>query len=169
MTETSGLIRSNFLRVFWTEREVQPAPFDLIFMLVVLGFSAKIVIRRVEPRKHGQLEAHLITSYVDTCPTVINGSRNFDVAAPANRVVFVDVMGEIRDGLPSPPRVLLLEIFQIPEKRLLDVFNEPRIQIRCRQDGRYLGVESLCVGRVTVQHGDSQTSTALTLTALCRC
>jgi len=68
--------------------------------------------------------------------------------------VFVDVKGEIRDGLQSPSGVLLLEILQVPEKRFLDEFDEPGIQIGCRQDGRVLGVEALCVGRVAVENGE---------------
>jgi len=144
-----------FWRVFWLEREVQSAPVDLIFMLDVLGFPARIFVSRVESCEHGPLEAHLVvTLYVDTCLTVSSGSRNFDVPAPMNRVVFVDVKGEIRDGLQSPSGVLLLEIFMDPEKRFLDVFDEPGTQIRSRQDGRVLGVEALCVGRVAVKNGE---------------
>jgi len=74
------------------------------------------------------------------------------VAAPTNGVVFVDVQGEIRDGLQSPSGVLLLGFLQVPEKRFLDVFDEPGIQIRSRQDGRILGVEALSVGRVAVKN-----------------
>jgi len=76
------------------------------------------------------------------------------VAAPTNGVVFVDAQGEIRDGLQSPSGVLLREILQVPEKRFLDVFDEPGIQIRSRQDGRVHGVEALCVGRVAVKNGE---------------
>jgi len=123
-------------------------------VLDVLGFPVRMVFNWVESRKHGPLEAHLVvTLYVDTCLTESNGSRNFDVAAATNRVVFVDIKGEIRDGQQSPSGVLL-EISQVPEKRFLDVFDEPGIQIRSRQDWSVLGVEALCVGRVAVKNGE---------------
>jgi len=55
----------------------------------------------------------------------------------------------------SPSGVFFLEILQVPKERFLDEFDEPEIQIRRRQDGRVLGVEALCVGRVAVKNGES--------------
>jgi len=144
-----------FWPFFWIEREVQSAPIDLIFMLDLLGFLLRVGFSRVEPRKHGLLEAHLVVSpHVDARLAVSNGSWNFDVPASTNWVVFVDMKGEIRDGLQSPSRGLLLEILQVPDKKFLDVFNEPGIQIRSLQDGRILGLEALCIWRVAVKNGE---------------